>query len=572
MHLKSKRTLAAVAALGLTTPALLALSTSSADALNGIDVTISSNNAASQVIPVDGHGTYFIKHAAVGDILTVTPASATPFSAIAQAHGAAGLVPPANAQAFANIGGAVLGSFPAGVGQNFTLANYSPAAPLAAFGISGGSANQAVVDAGLAPVVAMADAATQGQFAVAQIQMGNQNPSVTTTLKAGKLNNNGTPGNLADDTYGPVGAGANLDLGGTAFWGSPVAGVGTPAAAALGIPAPTILLDGATPLSAASVQISPAALNFATGALTPGGIPSGTITLPNNLAAGTHTLTVLEPNVTPYDGNGPSNTVTATANFTVAAPTAIASPATAQNGTVVAISGDNWAPTFGASLAFTSGTDTGTATVNAAGHLTGTITVDTANEALGSNDVIVTQATSGLTATATLGISNIETLHQTINETVLPGSGLGDTQAASTVTMSPTTLTGHVQNATGGLNKVTVTDTRGTNVGWTLTGQLAGDFINGTVGMAGGLAHNTIPASNLSWVPSVSLADPDDGLLGDVAAGSAATLSSTTARTLAVAASGGGGGTWQADAALTLKVPSYVNKGVYSATLDLVLG
>ena len=85
-------------------------------------------------------------------------------------------------------------------------------------------------------------------------------------------------------------------------------------------------------------------------------------------------------------------------------------------------------------------------------------------------------------------------------------------------------------------------------------------------------SHNTIPASNLSWTPSVSLAVAEDGLAGDVAAGPASALSKTTAKTLAVAASGGGGGTWQADAALSLIVPSYVNKGVYSATLDLVLG
>ena len=71
---------------------------------------------------------------------------------------------------------------------------------------------------------------------------------------------------------------------------------------------------------------------------------------------------------------------------------------------------------------------------------------------------------------------------------------------------------------------------------------------------------------------SVSLADPEDGLLGDVVAGPASTLSKTTAKTLAVAGQGGGGGTWQADAALTLRVPSYVNKGTYFATLDLVLG
>jgi hypothetical protein len=405
----------------------------------------------------------------------------------------------------------------------------------------------------------MADAATQGQFAVAQIQMGNQNPSQASTLTA-------TNGH----------AGGTVALGGTHFWGSPVAGVGTPAAAALGIPAPTILLDGATPLGAANVSISPAALDVATGVLTAGGVPSGTVTLPNNLAAGPHTLTVLEPNVTPYDGNGPSNTVTATANFNVNGPTLSASPATAQDGTVVTITGDNFAPNFSATLAMGSGSDTGSATVNAAGHLTGSITVHTANvPVLGPNSVVATQATSGLTATAALNISAIPTLQQTINETVLPGSGLGDTQAGSVVNMSNTTLNGHVQNATGALNKVTVTDTRGTNVGWTLNGQLAGDFLNATPGAENTPAtqpHNTIPAGNLSWNPSVSLADPEDGLLGDVAAGPSVALSKTTAKTLAVAGLGGGGGTWQADASLTLKVPSYVNKGVYSATLDLVLG
>src|SRR4051812_15775181 len=402
MHIRHKRTLAAIAALSAASAGVMALASSPANALQGIDVTVSSNNASSVVIPVDGHGTYFIKNAAVGDVLTFTPASTTPFSAIAQASGAAGLVPPANAQAFANIPGAVLGTFAGGVGTNFTLANYNLASPLGAYGVSGGQINQSVADAGLAAVAAGANAATQEQYAVVQIQFGNQNPSVTPTLTATNSH-----------------AGGTVTLGGTHFWGSPVNGDGTAAATAAGIPAPTILLDGTTPLSAAAVSISPASLDMATGNLTPGGIPSGTVSLPNNLSAGPHSLTVIEPNTTPYNGNGTgaaANQIVGTASFTVAGPTATASPATAQDGTVVSISGDNFAPTFGATLAFTSGTDTGTATVNAAGHLTGSITVHTANEALGSNDVIVTQATSGLTATAALNISAIPTLHQTINE------------------------------------------------------------------------------------------------------------------------------------------------------------
>jgi len=112
-------------------------------------------------------------------------------------------------------------------------------------------------------------------------------------------------------------------------------------------------------------------------------------------------------------------------SFTVAVTRTVDGP------TVVTVTGDNFAPNSPATLAFTNGTDTGTATVNAAGHLTGSITVHTANEALGSNPVIVTQSGSGLTATAALNISAIPTLHQTINETVLPGSGLGDTQSGS---------------------------------------------------------------------------------------------------------------------------------------------
>jgi hypothetical protein len=564
MQLPRKRTLAAIAALSTASAAVMALSSSPANALQGIDVTVSSSNGASVVIPVDGHGTYIIKNAAVGDVLTFTPASTTPFSAIAQANTAAGLATASlvgGAQAFANIAGAVLGSFPGGTPQNFTLANYSPAAPLAAFGVSGGQLDQGVVNAGLANVAAVANASTQAQYAVVMIQFGNQNPNVTTTLTASNSH-----------------AGGSVTLGGTHFWGSPVNGDGTAAAQGAGIPDPTILLDG-SPI-AGSASITAAALD-ASGALNPGGVLSGSVTLPNNIAAGTHSLTVVEPNTTPYNGNGPSNTVTASTTFNVAGPTATASPATAQDGTVVAITGDNFAPNLGASLSFTTGSDTGTATVDGNGHLTGSITVHTANEALGSNDVHVVQSTSGLTATAALSISSIPTLHQTINAQVLPGSGLGDTQSGSTVDMGNTVLNGHVQTRTGDLNQVTVTDTRGTNVGWTLTGQLEGDFVNGTPGNENGNtfatgvepnSHNKIPASNLSWTPSVSLAVPTDGLPGDVAPGSATALSKSAAKTLAIAALGGGGGTWQADASLSLVVPSYVNKGTYSAILDLVLG
>ena len=121
--------------------------------------------------------------------------------------------------------------------------------------------------------------------------MAGQNPSQATTLTA---------------TNGK--AGGTVTLGGTHFWGTPVTGVNTPAATAAGVPNATILLDGATPLSSANVSISPASLDFATGVLTAGGNPSGTVTLPNNLSAGTprSLTTVVQANGTPYDGNAPA--------------------------------------------------------------------------------------------------------------------------------------------------------------------------------------------------------------------------------------------------------------------------
>src|SRR3954451_12147592 len=287
MRSRNKRTLSAIAALSATSLGLMTLSPP-ADAVSGINFTITSNNPGSILVPVDGQGTYFIKHANVGDVLTFTGASATPFSAIAQANSAAGTASIAavnGAQAFANIGGAVLGAIPANTPTNFTLANYALAGGLAPFGVQGGALDQNVVNAGLSAVVAVADAAPPNtQFAVGSIQFGNQNPNVTTTV-------------TASDSH----AGGTVTLGGTHFWGSPVAGAGTPAAAALGIPAPTVLVDGSPVANTASItaaDVTPA------GALTVGGVLSGSATLPNNLSAGVHQITVIEANTTPYDGNG----------------------------------------------------------------------------------------------------------------------------------------------------------------------------------------------------------------------------------------------------------------------------
>ncbi|WBB65469.1 Ig-like domain repeat protein [Micromonospora sp. WMMD812] len=109
--------------------------------------------------------------------------------------------------------------------------------------------------------------------------------------------------------------------------------------------------------------------------------------------------------------------------------------------------------------------------------------------------------------------------------------------------------------ATGDLPTATVTDLRGTNVGWNLTGQLE-DFT---------LAANTIPNSNLSWTPAAAKTSGS----GAVTAGAAADLGDT--RTLCSATSGSSAGTFTCGADLSLAIPDNVPPGEYSATLTLTL-
>jgi hypothetical protein len=123
---------------------------------------------------------------------------------------------------------------------------------------------------------------------------------------------------------------------------------------------------------------------------------------------------------------------------------------------------------------------------------------------------------------------------------------------------SPTTqLNGGVVGgtATGALPKATVTDLRGNNLGWNLTGQV-GDFI---------LATNSIANSNLSWTPKAAKTSGS----GAVTAGAAANLGGTA--TLCSAASGGSAGVFTCDAGLSLAIPDNVPPGAYKATLTLTL-
>ncbi|OKI73879.1 Ig-like domain repeat protein [Micromonospora sp. CB01531] len=130
--------------------------------------------------------------------------------------------------------------------------------------------------------------------------------------------------------------------------------------------------------------------------------------------------------------------------------------------------------------------------------------------------------------------------------------------AFSLVVANPTaSLTGGTVGGTaaGKLPAVTVTDLRGTNVGWDLTGQLE-DFT---------LGANTIANSNLTWTPSAAKTSGS----GAVTAGAAADLGDT--RTLCSANSGASAGVFTCGADLNLTIPDNVPPGEYSATLTLTL-
>jgi hypothetical protein len=109
--------------------------------------------------------------------------------------------------------------------------------------------------------------------------------------------------------------------------------------------------------------------------------------------------------------------------------------------------------------------------------------------------------------------------------------------------------------ATGSLPQATVTDLRGTNVGWNVTGDLT-DFANGP---------SIITNNNLSWTPSAAKVSGS----GSVTAGSSADLGAT--RTLCSAASPSSAGVFHCDAGLDLSIPDNASPGEYTATLTLTL-
>ncbi len=175
--------------------------------------------------------------------------------------------------------------------------------------------------------------------------------------------------------------------------------------------------------------------------------------------------------------------------------------------------------------------------------------------------------------------------YQVITVNVI-GRPLSFDALAHTASMNPA---GPGETATGALKPLTIKDPRGTNAGWTVTGQVtptAGPQVAATTNKSPDFISTsptgdvrTIPANNLGWRPSASLApNQPPGGTGLVTAGPGLTDTSQpwldglgTARTLCSAAAGFSGGVFHCNAALYLGIPGDAAKGTYIGNLTLTL-
>jgi hypothetical protein len=134
---------------------------------------------------------------------------------------------------------------------------------------------------------------------------------------------------------------------------------------------------------------------------------------------------------------------------------------------------------------------------------------------------------------------------------------------------------GQFFEATGALNQVTVADTRDSDPGFTVNGQM-GNFSDG-----GANAHDSFSGSELGWTPIKTSDSPSftasDGTQYDqtVTAGSVVAPNSSNATglshgaTLGSASAGSGLGIAVLDANLDLFIPVYANHGVYTGVLTI---
>lgn len=235
-----------------------------------------------------------------------------------------------------------------------------------------------------------------------------------------------------------------------------------------------------------------------------------------------------------------------------------------------------------ASVTVVSQPTSGTAAVNADGTITYTNTAAAASDSftytvadqggLVSNAATVSVAILGDTCTD----SGCD-LDQVI-EIQVDGASMSMKQAGSLITLPKVTLNGKPQKAMGELNGLTIVNARGTDAGWSVTGQMTTDLsISGTAACPANnpatWSNKCIPAANVGWAPSAQVAH--DVIYGDVATVSAGAVKATgglnEASELCSAPEARSGGTFTCGGAIGLGIPASAAAGLYKGTLTLTL-
>ena len=441
----------------------------------------------------------------------------------------------------------------------------------------------------------------------------------------------------ASHTTGKGGDTVNI-TGGSNWW--PAGQAGSPNAT-LGVPASTVTFTdaAATTTTLSSTFALPPTLFCGTGTATAtacSGQPANTLlpstppataeTIPAGAAAGPGQLCLTEPDQWAADPSAPTVPVlpgnaasgaaeTACVTVTVlGAQTLTASPSSGGLGNTIAVTGTNWDPNLGttASLAFTCGTDTGTAAVNGSGNLTGSITVGASETAcipsgqlsvsdpitatLGTETASAAFTVTGLvTNCSTSGAPNKCDVNQVVTQTVTgdpTGLSINEGTGGTGVTMAPILLDGFQQTSSGAINPITLIDARGTLVGWSLVAQFQNDNLTGPTAGKNPIDHE-IPASNVflgngQTVGTITVAAPNvvcaiasqpplnqpSCIVSEVTqpTGNVALAGPSGGPvSLGSAASGGGGGSFISSSGLVIYVPSYIAAGTYTDTLNITV-
>jgi hypothetical protein len=153
-----------------------------------------------------------------------------------------------------------------------------------------------------------------------------------------------------------------------------------------------------------------------------------------------------------------------------------------------------------------------------------------------------------------------------INVTVPSTGTLSVTVGAGSVTLTPASpATTPDETATGTFNTVTISDSRNTFPGWSVSGQES---------VFTGPGTNTIPANSLGWTPAFVGSAAGGAIIGAPVAPLGANTGNTgpglgTAATLVQAHAPNGFGTNTVNAALLLDIPSSTPPGAYAGTLTV---